>query len=154
MMPSCVPATHVDDNGCILTAGKMKGYLEHPRILGLGEVMDAPSVINGSVAMHEKLQLFQDRVKDGHAPFLAPGDLAAYVLGGIDTDHECVDYEYAMAEARNGMQVLILRPNSSQYLCQFFRIIQCLIFIVKNISCHYHQIRILLIDHDGGCGCH
>ena len=52
MMPSCVPATHVDDNGCILTAGKMKGYLEHPRILGLGEVMDAPSVINGSVAMH------------------------------------------------------------------------------------------------------
>ena len=60
MMPSCVPATHVDDNGCILTAGKMKGYLEHPRILGLGEVMDAPSVINGSVAMHEKLQLFQD----------------------------------------------------------------------------------------------
>ena len=44
-------------------------------------MMDAPSVINGSVAMHEKLQLFQDRVKDGHAPFLAPGDLAAYVLG-------------------------------------------------------------------------
>ena len=114
MMPSCVPATHVDDNGCILTAGKMKGYLEHPRILGLGEVMDAPSVINGSVAMHEKLQLFQDRVKDGHAPFLTPGDLAAYVLGGIDTDHECVDYEYAMAEARNGMQVLIREGSASK----------------------------------------
>ena len=116
MMPSCVPATHVDDNGCILTAGKMKGYLEHPRILGLGEVMDAPSVINGSVAMHEKLQLFQDRVKDGHAPFLAPGDLAAYVLGGIDTDHECVDYEYAMAEARNGMQVLIREGSAARNL--------------------------------------
>ena len=116
MMPSCVPATHVDDNGCILTAGKMKGYLEHPRILGLGEVMDAPSVINGSVAMHEKLQLFQDRVKDGHAPFLTPGDLAAYVLGGIDTDHECVDYEYAMAEARNGMQVLIREGSAARNL--------------------------------------
>ena len=116
MMPSCVPATHVDDNGCILTAGKMKGYLEHPRILGLGEVMDAPSVINGSVAMHEKLQLFQDRVKDGHAPFLASGDLAAYVLGGIDTDHECVDYEYAMAEARNGMQVLIREGSAARNL--------------------------------------
>ena len=116
MMPSCVPATHVDDNGCILTAGKMKGYLEHPRILGLGEVMDAPSVINGSVAMHEKLLLFQDRVKDGHAPFLAPGNLAAYVLGGIDTDHECVDYEYAMAEARNGMQVLIREGSAARNL--------------------------------------
>ena len=116
MMPSCVPATHVDDNGCILTAGKMKGYLEHPRILGLGEVMDATSVINGSVAMHEKLQLFQDRVKDGHAPFLAPGDLSAYVLGGIDTDHECVDYEYAMSEARNGMYVLIREGSAARNL--------------------------------------
>ena len=116
MMPSCVPATHVDDNGCTLTAGQMKGYLDHPRILGLGEVMDAPSVINGSIAMHEKLRLFQDRVKDGHAPFLAPGDLAAYVLGGIDTDHECVDYEYAMAEARNGMQVLIREGSAARNL--------------------------------------
>ena len=116
MMPSCVPATHVDDNGCTLTAGKMKGYLDHPRILGLGEVMDAPSVIIGSIAMHEKLRLFQDRVKDGHAPFLAPGDLAAYVLGGIDTDHECVDYEYAMAEARNGMQVLIREGSAARNL--------------------------------------
>ena len=116
MMPSCVPATHVDDNGCTLTAGKMKGYLDHPRILGLGEVMDAPSVINGSIAMHEKLRLFQDRVKDGHAPFLAPGDLAAYVLGGIDIDHECVDYEYAMAEARNGMQVLIREGSAARNL--------------------------------------
>ena len=116
MMPSCVPATHVDDNGCTLTAGKMKGYLDHPRILGLGEVMDASSVINGSIAMHEKLRLFQDRVKDGHAPFLASGDLAAYVLGGIDTDHECVDYEYAMAEARNGMQVLIREGSAARNL--------------------------------------
>lgn len=116
MMPSCVPATHVDDNGCLLTAGKMKGYLDHPRILGLGEVMDAPSVINGSIAMHEKLHLFQDRVKDGHAPFLSPGDLAAYVLGGIDTDHECVDYEYAMSEARNGMQVLIREGSAARNL--------------------------------------
>ena len=116
MMPSCVPATHVDDNGCLLTAGKMKGYLDHPRSLGLGEVMDAPSVINGSIAMHEKLHLFRDRVKDGHAPFLAPGDLAAYVLGGIDTDHECVDYEYAMAEARNGMQVLIREGSAARNL--------------------------------------
>lgn len=116
MMPSCVPATHIDDNGCILTAGKMKVYLEHPRILGLGEVMDAPSVIEGSVSMHEKLGLFQDRVKDGHAPFLSPGNLAAYVLAGIDTDHECVDYEYAMAEVRNGMQVLIREGSAARNL--------------------------------------
>ena len=107
MMPSCVPATHVDDNGCVLTAGRMKGYLDHPRILGLGEVMDAVSVVNGNVSMHEKLSLFQNKVRDGHAPFLSEGDLSAYALAGIATDHECVTYEYALEEGRRGMPVLI-----------------------------------------------
>lgn len=116
MMPSCVPATHVDDNGCVLTAGKMKAYLEHPRILGLGEVMDAVSVVNGSVSMHEKLNLFQGRVRDGHAPFLDDGDLCAYALAGIATDHECVDYEYAMNECRNGLQVLIREGSAARNL--------------------------------------
>ena len=116
MMPSCVPATHVDDNGCTLTAGKMKSYLEHPRILGLGEVMDAVSVIEGGVSVHEKLRLFEDRVRDGHAPFLNPGNLAAYALAGISTDHECVDYEYAMEECRNGMQVLIREGSAARNL--------------------------------------
>lgn len=116
MMPSCVPATHVDDNGCILTAGKMKAYLNHPRILGLGEVMDAVSVINGSVSMHEKLSLFHNKVRDGHAPFLCPGDLTAYALAGIATDHECVDYEYAMEERRNGLQILIREGSAARNL--------------------------------------
>lgn len=116
MMPSCVPATHVDDNGCILTAGKMKTYLDNPRILGLGEVMDAVSVIEGSVSMHEKLSIFQDRVKDGHAPMLSSGDLAAYALAGISTDHECVDYDYAMAECRNGLHVLVREGSAARNL--------------------------------------
>ena len=115
MMPSCVPATYVDDNGCVLTAGKMKSYLENPRILGLGEVMDAHSVINGNVSMHEKLGLFRSRVLDGHAPFL-PLQLSAYALAGISTDHECVDYAYAMEECRRGMQVLIREGSAAHNL--------------------------------------
>lgn len=121
MVPSCVPATHVDDNGCTLTAGKMKAYLDCPRILGLGEVMDAVSVISGSVSMHEKLSLFEERVRDGHAPFLNSGDLAAYALAGISTDHECVDYEYAMAECRNGMYVLIREGSAARNLDAIIR---------------------------------
>lgn len=116
MMPSCVPATHVDDNGANVTAAKMKPYLDHPRVLGLGEVMDAVSVIGGNVSMHEKLGLFKDKVLDGHAPFLPEGDLAAYALAGIATDHECVDYDYAMAECRNGMQVLIREGSAARNL--------------------------------------
>ena len=56
-MPSCVPATDFDDNGCILTADKMAPYLENPRVLGLGEVMNAPGVISGEPGLHAKLEL-------------------------------------------------------------------------------------------------
>ena len=34
MMASCVPATAIDDNGFILTAGKMAPYLKNRRVLG------------------------------------------------------------------------------------------------------------------------
>ena len=93
MMPSCVPATSIDDNGCTLTAEDMAPYLENKRILGLGEVMDYISVVNGEPGMHQKLKLFEKRVRDGHAPFLAEQDLQAYAMAGIKTDHECSDFE-------------------------------------------------------------
>ena len=67
MMPSCVPATAIDDNGCTITAQDMVPYLGNRRILGLGEVMDYISVVNADEAMHSKLDLFRERVRDGHA---------------------------------------------------------------------------------------
>ena len=86
MMPSCVPATAIDDNGCTLTAQDMEPYLSKKRILGLGEVMDYISVVKGDEAMHRKLELFSDKVRDGHAPFLSDMDLQAYAMAGIATD--------------------------------------------------------------------
>lgn len=73
-------------------------------------------MVNGNVSMHEKLSLFQNKVRDGHAPFLSEGDLSAYALAGIATDHECVTYEYAMEEARRGMQVLIRQGSAARNL--------------------------------------
>ena len=114
MMPSCVPATSIDDNGCTLTAEDMAPYLENKRILGLGEVMDYISVVTGESGMHQKLKLFEKRVRDGHAPFLAEQDLQAYVMAGIKTDHECSDFEYAMRERRNGMTILIREGSAAR----------------------------------------
>ena len=59
MMPSCVPATSIDDNGCTLTAEDMTQYLDNERILGLGEVMDYISVVNADPGMHRKLDLLK-----------------------------------------------------------------------------------------------
>ena len=114
MMPSCVPATSIDDNGCTLTAEDMAPYLKNERILGLGEVMDYISVVNGEAGMHQKLTLFENRVRDGHAPFLAERDLQAYVMAGIKTDHECSEFEYAMRERRNGMTILIREGSAAR----------------------------------------
>lgn len=68
-------------------SGNDKPYLKNKRILGLGEVMDYISVVEGSSDMHEKLSLFDGKVRDGHAPFLEEPDLQAYVMAGISTDH-------------------------------------------------------------------
>ena len=107
MMPSCVPATSIDDNGCTLTAEDMTQYLDNERILGLGEVMDYISVVNADPGMHRKLDLFKNKVRDGHAPFLAEEDLQAYVMAGI---------QYAMRERRNGMTVLIREGSAAKNL--------------------------------------
>lgn len=116
MMPSCVPATNIDDNGYNLTADKMLPYLKHKRMIGLGEVMNYPAVINCDSEMIEKLELYQNKIIDGHAPFLNANDLSAYVLAGISTDHECVDFHYAMEERRRGMTVLIREGSAAKNL--------------------------------------
>ena len=116
MMPSCVPATCIDDNACRITADMMEPYLKNERILGLGEVMDYISVVEGDPQMHEKLQLFERRVRDGHAPFLQEPDLQAYVMAGISTDHECSEFAYALRERRNGMTVHIREGSAARNL--------------------------------------
>ncbi len=116
MMPSCVPATPIDDNGCTFTAEDMKAYLDNDRILGLGEVMDDPAVIYADKSMYDKLELFREKNIDGHAPFLPDRDLDIYALAGISTDHEASSYEYALKEAERGIHVHI-REGSAAHNC-------------------------------------
>ena len=116
MMPSCVPATEYDDNGCLLTAEKMAPYLSSPRILGLGEVMNAPGVIHGDRQLHKKLELFSGRILDGHAPYLPDDELTAYALAGIRTDHEASYFDYALEEIRRGIHVHIREGSAAHNL--------------------------------------
>ena len=116
MAASCVPATEVDDNGVRLTAREMEPYLKNRRVLGLGEVMDVPAVINGDPEMNAKIQLFDGRIKDGHAPGLTREELSAYVLAGVTTDHEGTSYEYIMQERSMGMFCLIREGSAARNL--------------------------------------
>ena len=116
MMPSCVPATPIDDNGVIMDAQTIKPFLSHRRVLGLGEVMDYISVIQGDPAMNEKLELFDGKVKDGHSPGLTYEDLSSYVIAGITTDHEATSFEYVMKERALGMTVHIREGSAARNL--------------------------------------
>lgn len=116
MMPSCVPATPIDDNGCLFAVEDMYPYARNPRILGLGEVMDAQSVLSAAPAMFAKLDLFADRTIDGHAPYLDNRELSAYKMAGIDTDHEATTFEYALEEVRRGIHVHIREGSAARNL--------------------------------------
>ena len=116
MIASCVPATPIDDNGFRLTAREMEPYIKNRRVLGLGEVMDTQAVINGDPEMNAKLQLFDGKIKDGHAPCLSEEELAAYVMAGITTDHEGTSYEYIMRERASGMFCLIREGSAARNL--------------------------------------
>ncbi|MCD8025735.1 MAG: adenine deaminase [Clostridiales bacterium] len=116
MMPSCVPATSVEDNGAVIDAETMKGYIDNPRILGLGEVMDCHAVLDGDKNMTDKLKVFRNKVIDGHSGYLHGKDLMCYKLAGVDTDHECCDFETALEEVRAGFQVHIREGSAAKNL--------------------------------------
>ena len=107
MLPSCVPATPLEDSGAKLEAADLKPFLSHPRVLGLAELMNVPGVLNGDDMVYEKLQLAEHYLVDGHAPGLTGHPLMGYAAAGIHTDHECATKEQAMERLRAGMYVLI-----------------------------------------------
>lgn len=116
MLPSCVPAVAGEENGFTFTAAEMNDYIGHPRVIGLGEVMDYEAVLDGASPMHEKLRLFSGYPIDGHAPGLGGAELAAYALSGIGSDHESSDYSQALAKRRLGMQVLVREGTAARNL--------------------------------------
>lgn len=115
-VPSCVPATPLEHAGSILKAGDLEQFLNHPRVTGLGEMMDASGVLQCRPDVMEKLALFQGKILDGHLPSTSPQLLQSYCAAGIETDHESVTFEEARAKLRAGMAVLIREGSGSKNL--------------------------------------
>lgn len=116
MAPSCVPAVPGEDNGAILDGDELHRLQSNSRILGLGEVMDCYSVINADPYMLKKLDYFKNTVMDGHIIGLSPQQLASYRLAGITTNHECISYDEAKEQVRNGIYVWIREGSAAHNL--------------------------------------
>jgi len=116
MLPSCVPATSCEDNGATLLAKDLGRFKDRDRVLGLGEVMDVPSVINFNPDMMDKLEVFRDKIIDGHSPCISPKILDAYIISGIKTDHECETPIEAVEKIRRGLYVMLRLGSAARNL--------------------------------------
>ncbi len=109
MLPSCVPATSFENSGAILTAENLKPFYQHPRVLGLAEIMNFPAVLHAEEDMLKKIsdaKQFGKKV-DGHAAGLSEIDLNVYMAAGIRTDHETTTALEAKVRLKSGMYLMI-----------------------------------------------
>jgi adenine deaminase len=111
MLPSCVPATPLDVGGATLTSRDLKGFADREGIAGLGEMMNFPGVLGGDPEVLAKIAI--SPVRDGHAPFLSGNDLNAYILAGLQSDHECTNKPEAEEKLKKGMYIYI-REGSTE----------------------------------------
>ena len=118
MMPSCVPATSMEDAGCIILAKDMKEDIVSEAVPGLGEFMDYNAIIQNDDIALDKLVLARNHKKiiDGHSPNLFGKDLNAYVCGGIDTDHECSTLEEMEDRLSHGIYVQLRQGSACHNL--------------------------------------
>lgn len=118
MMPSCVPATEIDESGAELDCKDIDLYLDNKKVLGLAEMMNYVGVINGDKNVLSKIVISQAHHKkiDGHAPELSGNDLNAYIAAGVYSDHECSTFENALEKLRKGQFIMIREGTAAHNL--------------------------------------
>ena len=118
MIPSCVPASPMDEAGASLDYRAIDSFFDHPRVQGLAEMMNFPGVIAGDNDTVAKIVASQAHHKkiDGHAPDLKDKDLNAYMAAGVYSDHECHDANDALAKLRRGQYIMIREGTAARNL--------------------------------------
>jgi len=113
-LSSCVPSTDMETSGATILADDLAPLKDHPKVIGLAEFMNYPGVIHRDPAAMAKLEAFQGRHIDGHAPMLSGKDLNAYIAAGISTEHEATTQAEALEKLQKGMRVLIREGSVSK----------------------------------------
>lgn len=118
VIPSCVPATPFDEAGATLTADDVQTFYAHPRVLGLGEMMNYPGVVAGDPEVLRKIEVTRQRgmVVNGHAPMLSGKALDRYIAEGIFDDHECFTMDEALEKLNKGQWIMIRQGTAARNL--------------------------------------
>ena len=118
---SCVPATPFETAGASIDVADVRLLMDNDMVVGLGEVMDFPAVLNGDAQKMAMIQAAYDRglVVDGHAPGLTGPDLWGYIAAGISSDHESLTYDEALEKLRLGMKLMLREGSAAKSLDNF-----------------------------------
>ncbi len=133
MLPSCVPATHLETAGARLTADDLKLMIADERIAGVAELMNYPGVYLGQESELAKIRAGKGKAIDGHAPGLKGKNLNAYVLAGVRSDHESTELEEAQEKLRLGMHLLLREGSTERNLETLVPLIQ----VHNAMNCSY-----------------
>jgi adenine deaminase len=125
LIPSCVPATHMETAGGEIGATDIESLLKEERILGLAEMMNFPGVIFGVPEVLEKIKITKENKKiiDGHSPGLSGANLQAYISSGVESDHECTTRQEAEEKLRSGMRIMIREGSAAKNLEELLPIV-------------------------------
>jgi adenine deaminase len=140
MAPSCVPATHLETAGANIDESVLRKILRMRECIGLGEVMNYPGVIFGDDTILGKVELYRQKITDGHAPGVSGKELNAYTAAGICSDHESVTFEEAREKLERGMYIMIREGSSEKNLEALLPLVtdktykRCM-FVVDDRSC-------------------
>lgn len=118
MMPSCVPATNMENAGAVIEAADMISSFEKNQVDGLAEFMNFPGVIHAQDEVLDKLLAAKERGLriDGHSPMVFNEELNAYAAAGIANDHECSTVEELKDRIARGMYVFLREGSVTQNL--------------------------------------
>jgi adenine deaminase len=123
MLPSCVPATHLETAGARLTADDLKLMISDERVAGVAELMNYPGVFLGAKSELAKIEAGKGKAIDGHAPGLRGKNLNAYVLAGVRSDHESTEVAEAREKLRLGMHILLREGSTERNLTHLLPLI-------------------------------
>lgn len=118
MVPSCVPATGLDEAGACLEAADIAPFYDNDRVIGLAEMMNSFGVNQADPAILDKINatLEHQRIIDGHAPLLSGQELNGYVAAGIRSDHECSNAQEAKEKFARGQWIMVREGTAAHNL--------------------------------------
>jgi adenine deaminase len=123
-IPSCVPAApEFETAGAEIAVRDVEEALAWNGVIGLGEVMNYPGVLQNDEKIHAEIEatLRANKVVEGHFSGLLNTELAAYASAGISSCHESTRKVEGVQKLRQGFCLMIREGSAWRDLAEVIK---------------------------------